>query len=709
MKHDDHNWVLEQLKEAQQADHDSRERAREAHHFVDARDGQWEPEFYQQSKGKPRYQFDMVNPIIDQVSGDIEESDFTIQVTPNNGEASEDVAETFDGLIRNIERQSRARQVYDEASRDAATCGFSAVRVVQEYVDGDSFDQDLVIKKIPNALDRVWMGMHTEQDGSDAECAWVLTGLTPEVFKMKYPDRAESGVTQDRTQTAYWHRNDLVMVGEYLYLKDVEQELVLMSDGKVYKSDELEPVADELAMAGIVEEKRRKRTKKCVYSRLFDADGWITKPRKTVFEHWIPVIPLYGNFKYHEDKVLYWGLVEKLMDPQRVMNYSLSREIEEGALAPRAKYWMTPEQAAGHEETLASLNTNTDPVQFYNPDPESPGAPQQNGGAQVNPGLRTISESMRDLIGQTAGMFAANMGDNPNVQSGIAIEALQSRGERSNNKYLKSREITQGQVGRILVDAIPRVYEPKRQVRLLNPDGSFEMATIGQLVMDQQTGETVVLNDLSQGTYDVSCYSGPSFTSRQSETVKALTEIGQVDPSVIEVGGDILLNNITSPGMDDLAARKRQQLFNAGLIPQEQMTEQEIQITQQQQAQPPQEDPNMVLARAEHEKAMADHMEAQNKAQSIQQDFMLKQREQEIKLSELRLKEAELQIEAQKAGIEIKLKGAQAAKTIAEAESIEEELAMVRSRVSELAEALAGQMDQPAEQPTEQPAEEPAE
>lgn len=684
MKHDDHQDMLRRLKEAQEADHDRREHAREAHYFVDARDGQWEPQWYRQNEGKPRYQFDMVNPIIDQVVGDLMENDFSIAVTPSNGEASEDTAETYEGLIRNIERISGARKAYDYASRNCVVAGFDCLRVIQKYVDGDSFDQDLIIEKIPNAIDRVWFGSHTEPDASDAECAWILTGLTPEDYKDRYPDRAESPIESDRTGNAYWYRQDLVMVGEYVYLKEIEHELVLMSDGKVYSADELVDVIDELAEAGIVEEKRRKRKKKCAYSRLFDATGWITDERKTVFEHWVPVIPMYGNFKYAEDKVLYSGIVEKLMDPQRVMNYSMSREIEEGALAPRAKYWMTPEQAAGHEDTLATLNTNSDPVQLYNPDAKAPGAPQQNGGAQVNPGLRNISQAMRELIGQTSGMFAANMGDNPGLQSGKAIEALQDRGERANNKFQLSREVMQAQIGRILVDAIPRVYEPKRQVRLLNPDGSMEMTVIGQLVEDRQTGEVIVLNDLSQGTYDVDCTSGPSFTSRQSETVRALTEIGQVDPSVIQVGGDVLLSNISSPGMDDIAARKRQQLFQAGLIPQEQMTEAEIQILQQQAQQPQQEDPNMVLARAEHEKAMADHVEAQNKTQQVQNEAIAKQRDYELKMAELRLEEAKLQLEAQKAGIEIKLKGAQAAKTLAEAEAQDAEIAYMESRLEDL-------------------------
>jgi hypothetical protein len=117
MKHDDHKEMLRRLKQAQEADHDRREQAREAHQFVDAKDGQWEPQWYRQNEGKPRYQFDMVTPIIDQVCGDIMANDFSVSVTPSNGEASEDVAETFEGLVRNIERISSAKKAYDYATK----------------------------------------------------------------------------------------------------------------------------------------------------------------------------------------------------------------------------------------------------------------------------------------------------------------------------------------------------------------------------------------------------------------------------------------------------------------------------------------------------------------------------------------------------------------------------------------------------------------
>lgn len=681
----DHGWVIKALAAAQEADRDNREQAKEATLFVSKRDGQWEQKWWNANKDKPRYTFDQVNPIIDQVAGDMERQDFDIRITPAGGAATKDVAATYDGLIRNIENISGATQIYNNAGRRTVIGGIDGWRVVQKYVDDNSFDQDLVIERIGNYVERVWHGPHEEPDASDAQFCFVLSGVSKEEFEAKYPEEAATAsLDQGRTTTAYYYRTDQVMIGEFLYIKEEERELAMMSDGQVLEvDDEYTMVADELAAAGITEVRRRKRMKREIYSRLFSLDGWLSEERETVFQNWIPVVPCYGNFDYFEDKVLYWGVVEKLMDPQRVLNYSLSREIEEGALAPREKIWMTEAQAAGHEASLSTLNTNSDPVQFYNADPEAP-PPAKTNGAQINPGLRTISEAMRTTIGQTAGMFAANMGDNPGLQSGKAIDALQDRGDIGNNKYISAREIAQRQTGRILLNAIPRVYEPGRQVRLLKEDGSHEMDTIGYKVMDQQTGQLVTMNDLSQGTYDCVCESGPSFKNRQSETVNALIQIGQVDPSIIELGSDVLMSNIPAPGMDQIAARKRQQLFSAGMIPQDQLTDEEVALQQQMSQQPPAEDPNMVLARAEEGKAQAEQMSAQTKQVQAQADIQAKQQQQAIDAFKAETERMKVMIDRAEAEANIKGKAAKASKDLAEAEAQDIENDSVVSGIANL-------------------------
>lgn len=622
-----HAEVLALLNESQDAEDDLRQQAREAHLFVDKRDGQWEPHWWNANKGKPRYTFDQTTPIIEQVSGELAKKDFDIKIKPGSGDTSKESAEVMDGIIRAIENMSDARRVYNCAARNGVTAGLDGWLITQKYVDDDSFDQDLAIEPIANYVDSVWFDASSKmQDASDARHCFVLEAIGSDAYKSKYPDGSGQSVGSGSDNSAYYHKADQIIIGQIYYIKEVDRTLYRMTDGSVYKSGpDFDAVVDELEAEGVTVELERKRKDRIVYSRLFDNKGWLGEEQKTVFSM-LPVIPVYMNYKVFEDKRLYRGVVEKLMDAQRVYNYAKSREIEEGALAPRAKYWMTPKQASGFESTLGTMNTNSDPVQLYNPDSEAPGAPMQSGGAQINQGLMAVSESMRQTIGQVAGMFAANMGDNPGLQSGVAIEKLQDRGDVMTYSYQESLEIAISQTAKVLVDAIPKVYTTERQIQVIGSDGSDEVLALNKPIYDAQSGRIIIMNDISGGRYSVSCNAGPSFRSKQAETVAAVLEIGQVDPSVIELGGDILFSNMTAPGMDVIAARKRQQLMNAGMIPQSQMTEEELQQAQAAAQQPPPPDPGMLIAQAEIKKSEAQTQKVLVDAQAKSAELMLKER-----------------------------------------------------------------------------------
>ena len=673
--YEDHAKVINLLTAAQGADSDMRDQARDAQLFVSKKDGQWEPYWWNANQNKPRYTFDMTCPIVDQVAGEIEQADFDIRVSPAGGDATKDVALTYDGIIRNLENISNAKDVYTSAARGMITTGYDGWRIVQKYADDNSFDQDLMVEKIHNFIDRVWFDPAAEQqDKSDARYCFVLHPVAKDEFDKRWPESTGTSVPDDRDGEAYYDKAEVVVIGELLYVEKEERELVLMSNGQTYEADDdFEKVVDDMALVGVTEIKRRKRKVNKVCSRFFDNDGWLGDDKDTVFNR-IPVIPVYGNYKIIENKTVYSGVVEKLMDSQRVLNYSMSREIEEGALAPRAKYWMTLTQAAGHEDSLSTMNTNSDPVQFYNVDPEMPGPPQQNGGAMVNPGLRTISEAMRGMIGYSAGMFASNMGDNPGLQSGVAIRSLQNKGDNATYKYNKAVQVAIAATGKVLVDAIPKVYDTERTMRILYEDNSFEMATINQPIIDQQTGEVVMLNDLSQGVYHVICKAGPSFKNRQQETLEMIIEMAKVDPTIMQIAGDVMMQNINSPAADQIAERKRDQMLKAGMIPMSQLTDEEqAQIQQQMAQQGQQQDPASIMAQAEMLKGQAEmaraqieqvkvqneQMKIQVEAQKAQMSAQNDQQDNQVDVFKAQTDRMNTQIKAQEAGAKITKEGVQ--------------------------------------------------
>ena len=654
-----HSNVLIMVSEAQDAETDSRQASRDAKLFLNKRDGQWDPYAWQKMEGRFRGTFDMCTPIVDQISGEIDQSDFSLNVSPSGGDSSIDTAKTYDGLIRNIRNISNADAVFNDASRSNVIGGFDAVEIVQEFIDGDSFDQDLVIKKVPNAIDSVWFDLGSvKQDRSDAKWCVKLISMPAAEYKEKFPDGSNQSIGDDRQNQAYFNTADFVTIGQLYYKKQVDIELVQMTNGAVYRvDDDFEKVQDELAAAGITieldntgEEKRRMRKSWRVHSRLFDGGDWLKPSEKTVFND-LPVVPIYGNFDIFENKVIYFGKLEKLYDQQRVLNYAMSRDIEDGALSPKRKYWATSEQIEGFEDTIQTLNTNNNALQQYNHQ-EGVAPPFMQGGVEASSGLQTTISNTQQMISASANSFNAQQGNANPLQSGIAGSQQIEQGNIGSIKWFKSLEVMVCQVGRVLINAIPRTYTSTRQVRILEEDGTSSMVVLNQPVFDQGTGQNVELNDLSKGDYDIVCDFGPAFNSQQKETTQAFLDMAAIDPTFLQQGKDIMLKNLAVPGMDQMAERARVELLNAGLIPESQWTDEERQQIQEAQAQaaqqPPQEDPNMVLARAEEGKAQADQLTAQTKQQEAQFNAQVKQAEIQLEQDKIALEREKLQLDAAK-------------------------------------------------------------
>ncbi len=662
-KFDNHTWMIEQLEISQEADHDNREKAREALEFCAKRNGQWEDIWYSAVGDKrPRYTFDLTSHIVDQVAGEFHKSDFSIDIKPKSGGNDPELAKVYDGLVRNIIEMSDGTHVFNSAGAKMVKCGLAGWRVVQKFIDDDSFEQDLAIEPLNNFTDRVWFDVNSEkQDRSDSEFAFVMQAFSERAYKEKWPKGSGQGVTNDRQHLSYFQQADKVVVGEFYYRKSFDRTLVLMSNGMVFDEDseEYKKVKDELKDAGVVEKNRRTRKAHKVFVRQFDGADWLGKAQETVFQN-IPVVPVYGNFDIQENKVIYWGLVEKLLDPQRVLNYALSREVEEGALSPRQKFIATLEQVAGHEQEWESMNTNADPFLPYNHIDGQP-APAISGGIQTNPALRGISDAMTTQITQISGLFSANMGEQANfAQSGVAIEKLQDRGSTGTAKYFSAQEVAVCYTAKLLVEAIPKTYDTPRQVRILKEDGTFDMTAINQPVIDEETGEVVSMHDLAQGKYDVTCSSGPTFQSKQEQTLAAMERMAAFIPEIFQLGGDIAAKSVDAPGMDMVADRLRELLFKSGNIPIDQMDEDEqrkaaeaAQAAQEQQ----QPDAMMVAAQAEMQKAQAEQAQVQLDAQKTQGELQVKaaqiqldQQKLELEVREQELKQMEAQIKFQQQG-----------------------------------------------------------
>lgn len=624
--------VKELLQQAQDNDKDNRERARESLQFLNKRDGQWEPGIINQMSGRPRYTFDKCNPIVNDIAGDIKKTSFGIRVQPAGGDATLDLAKSINGIIRNIQNVSNAKHIYHSAAKKSIKCGLSGWEVDNDYIDGDSFDQDLLVRPIHDYINTVWfVEGGTTQTQEDAPGVFKASNMTPDQYDEKFPEGSKQGIGEDKCYTAYPQKPAFIKVAKIIYKKEVTQVLALLSDNSVrIMDDEFEKIVDELAEQGITVIDTRTRETVEIWSRMFDGGGWLTDAEETVFKH-LPIIPNYSNFDIDDDgKIIWMGAIDKLIDAQRCYNYARSREIEEGALAPRAKYWATRKQFenADDQAKVQTLNTNADPVQLYTHDPQQPLAPQQQGGAVVNPGLQgVIQNSLSDI--QTS---SSTFNQEANVQgklSQVAIETLENRATDGSVDYIESQELAICHTGKVIMGALSRVYDSRRMVRVLGEDDKSEMITLNDVVLDQDTKQLIESNDLSKGTYDVTCDVGPLFKSRQQQTVTALQELSAIVPGLAEMTADIQLGSID--GGELAAERFRRVLFEAGRIPDSQLTDDEQeemrQIREAQAQNPPEKSAEDKFADAETGRVLAETADVQNRGLLKQEELRIKEQQ----------------------------------------------------------------------------------
>jgi hypothetical protein len=123
------------------------------------------------------------------------------------------------------------------------------------------------------------------------------------------------------------------------------------------------------------------------------------------------------------------------------------------------------------------------------------------------------------------------------------------------------------QVGRIVVDLIPSVYDKPRMLRVLGEDGREHLQPVnqgqevphvgrdGKPEQDEQGNLVLSMHDLTVGKYDVAVEAGPSFTTRREEAASQMTEMIRSFPQAAPVLGAPLAKNMDWPQADEIAEK----------------------------------------------------------------------------------------------------------------------------------------------------------
>ncbi len=550
--------------------------------------------------------------------------------------ADVETAKIYDGLIRNIETISRADIAYDTAIDFAASAGFGYIRVETDYSHSDTFNQDILIKRVANPLN-VYEDPDAESaDGSDWNLCFVTEILPKDKFKRDYPDAEKTSFEADAKEqkNVLWFEGDGVRIAEYWRRKKIKDSVLVFSDGESIKKSIYEKNEELRAMhtvegIEIIEERETESFQVMRYlitgTEVLEKDVWPGK--------YIPVVPVYGEELNVEGKRVFQSLIRQAKDSQRNFNYWRSAATELVALAPKAP-WIGPVGFAKKDANWDTANTENHAYLEY----DGPTKPERQPFAGMPAGALQEALSASDDLKNIMGIQDASLGAKSNETSGRAITARQKEGDTSTFHFIDNTARSIRQTGAILIDLIPHIYSEKRIIRILGEDGTAKRVPINQPVKVDEKGEVMPpekahiegierIYDLGAGKYDLTVSAGPSFNTRREEAAFQMAEFIRAFPAAAPVIGDLLAKNLDWPGADEVAERLRE--INPVLQKEKQGN------------QPPPPSPEMIKAQADAAAAQQQAQIAQQKANS---ELSLRQVELAIKQEEFKMKQVDLAI-----------------------------------------------------------------
>jgi Phage P22-like portal protein len=502
-----------------------------------------------------------------QVTNDQRQNRPSGKVIPVDDKADVEVAEIFDGLVRHIEYISDADVAYDTACENQVAYGEGYIRLLTEYCDDNSFNQDIKIGRIRNSFS-VYMDP-TIQDpcGSDAQWCFITEDLTKEEYERQFPDSQPISSMMAQgvgdASISQWVSENTVRIAEYFYIEHEKATLNLYYGNVSAMKGSVED--QDMAARGMKPIRTRtvdiKKVKWCKINgfEVLESQDWAGSS--------IPVVRVVGNEFEVDGRIYVSGIVRNAKDAQRMYNYWTSQEAEMLALAPKAPFIGYGGQFEGYEQQWKTANTTNWPYLEVNPDvTDGAGAvlplPQRAPPPLPQTGLIQAKMGASDDIKGTTGQYDSSLGQTSNERSGKAILARERQADVGTYHYVDNLARAVRYITRQIVDLVPKIYDTERIARIIGIDGETDIIKVNpnqpmpvNKIMDQQGIVLEKIYNLGVGRYDVCVTTGPSYMTKRQEALEAMAQLLQGNPQLWAVAGDLFIKNMDWPGADEMSKR----------------------------------------------------------------------------------------------------------------------------------------------------------
>jgi hypothetical protein len=521
------------------------EDAREDMRFSDPTDPQqWAEEVVRERKNapggaRPCLVFDQLSQHVRQVINTARRNKPALKFLPVDDGSDVRLADVLQGLARQTEYASRADVAYITALNQAVRGGIGFFRLVLEEVKNSDVEGQLCAR-IARVVDFETVCVDpdfTEPDGSDMAWGFVEESIHKTRFEKLYPKaRMVDWAADDKG----WFTKDHVRVCEYYRIID------------------------------------QGGTKVCEHYKL---TGEEILEESTFPAEFVPLFPVLGNEEWDQGKRRLAGCVRLARDAQISYNFERNSEFEAVAVGPKAPWLVADGAISDYKKFWDQANRGNLaylPYKYLDDQGNPIPTPQRIDPAGVAVGWATLSERSKADIQAALGMYQANVGNNPNSQSGRAVMALQDKADVGTFHYVDNLALSIGHLGRVLTQIWPVIYDQPQVLRIIGEDDDPDFVRVDPLMPEAYseqvdvTGKKVVSINPGVGRYDVRATVGPAFQTRQIEAAAELGEMVNGNPQLMAILGDVWVKMRNFPQAEKVAKR-----LKAMLPPQVQAAEDE--------------------------------------------------------------------------------------------------------------------------------------
>lgn len=519
---------------------------------------QWDMSIRQarENVNKPTMEFNKLTSIIRGVLGELRNNSPALTVRGVGKGIKQQDVDLREGLIRNIQYESDADIAYQVAARHGLECGWGACRVVAEYESSKTRRQVLRIKPIMDFQSAFWDPTASEPNKADGDFCGVYTMYSMDKFKKYYGKMCPNPESVSGLTGNYyirWNTRDTVLVCEMYYKEYYEEKLVQLSDGKEMSAKEAKEVMEmqeqfmadnpDYAMMGFtpleIEHERDVRDYKIKHIKFVQNK---ILERADYPGRILPIPYFEGDSTVIDGEQIPLPYISDAIDTQKLINY-IGSEIAYGILRSRRETVIaTSDMMEGHEDdwlnpqrTQGWLEYNWD-VKAGKPEFVKPPAFSEQF-------LVAYQNSSQDLM-QILGRFEESRGQETNAISGKAINARQRAANKPVNLYDDNNQRGIKQIGKILLDMIPHIYDTERTVMIMSGDNQSKAVDVnkqnGFKMQENGEFEPNIENDLTAGKFDIEIRVDGSYDAQQAEAMDTLIRLATINPQISNLIPDLL-------------------------------------------------------------------------------------------------------------------------------------------------------------------------